>query len=1106
MQKHLLLFLNLLIFGIAHGQNLFPVKLEKKWGLINYDGKLVVDPIYQAIGEFKHFGYAIMQRDKGVGLLNSEGKEIVPPKYYDLKVLSPDLIAVSDEGEWMVINLKGDIILKKGYHKVEIWENGFLAFNKKGKWGLIKNTGEEIAPADYDEIFPEEDGYFLTRKGNNLGILSNAGLVVIPNIAQEIRIVNNQLLFFRKNKMWGAVNQAGKALIQPAYSSWSQLAGGFIKLVKNNKFYIYSSKTQKIIIRGQYDDIFAFSNNHLIIRSKKQLGLVDFKGNLLLPTIYEDIQSFAQGKFRVKLNNQWGVVSAEGKAIIGFGYDYISPKKGKVCIVKKGKLLGVANTMGKELIPPKYDKIILEPHKAKAYTQTGTGKDLLNLYHFDPQGNLKEQDEFTNHFEIKIKGKKTNSPLEEQYYFQLENFEWFYEPEADKWGLRKIADGNIQINPTFQSIDIHRESGFTLVGMRTTSRCEFERTRYRFNKAYGLVNNNEGLLITGMDFIDVNLDDFKNGQPLAHCIFTNGQHGLLNKIGKVILDNYTYIGPFKNGMAKISPSGKLSGSLKKNQGLGSLQKYLKDMQASYTMTDYTQYDQLFNQNAQLVCQDCKWGFIDTLGNPIIRPQFDLVEDFINSAAIVNIGDKWGMINKKGKKVIPCRYDGIEFLENTQNKIVRLYINAPKYGMIDTLGELRVTAVYDEVGYFSEGRLSVKRNGLWGFVNRSGQNIIPCRFREVGDFSEGMAKVKVGGNWGFIDKQGNLLIDFKYKSVGNYHNNLTWVKKDNAIYYINKQESIVFAERYDKAYDFKNGIARVVQNGKYGLIDSLGNIVLKNKYKFISAFGNNGLAIVKYGRSVVYYGVINQKGEKITKKDFIKINPYFEGMAVVKNENGFGYIDTNGRTIIPCKYSKASDFHEGLAAVTYNGNCGYLAPDGKPQIDYKFTRCQDFEGEKAVVYQGLRKAGVIQKDGNFLIKPSVDRLLKFKEGKGLVRDKKYRFYYISERTDHTSGYYQEARPYNHGVAVVQINKKWGVINQKGITLIPPKYDQIGTFHNGFAKVLIQKFSGLSNLKGELIAPPNYEFIAYAGNGLFRAEQGDKIGYLNDAGKWIWEMKK
>lgn len=65
--------------------------------------------------------------------------------------------------------------------------------------------------------------------------------------------------------------------------------------------------------------------------------------------------------------------------------------------------------------------------------------------------------------------------------------------------------------------------------------------------------------------------------------------------------------------------------------------------------------------------------------------------------------------------------------------------------------------------------------------------------------------------------------------------------------------------------------------------------------------------------------------------------------------------------------------------------------------------------------------------------------------------------------------------------MQINGKWGIINQKGIEVIPPKYDRIESFENGFAKVRIEGFNGLSNLKGEVIAEPDYEFIRYAGQG-------------------------
>jgi hypothetical protein len=91
-----------------------------------------------------------------------------------------------------------------------------------------------------------------------------------------------------------------------------------------------------------------------------------------------------------------------------------------------------------------------------------------------------------------------------------------------------------------------------------------------------------------------------------------------------------------------------------------------------------------------------------------------------------------------------------------------------------------------------------------------------------------------------------------------------------------------------------------------------------------------------------------------------------------------------------------------------------------------------------------------------------------------------------------------------VAVVQINGKWGVINRRGMELVPPKYSRIESFENGYAKVRIDGFSGLSNLQGDLIVGADFEYIRYAGQGVFRVEQGDKVGYFDTDGNWIWTL--
>lgn len=63
--------------------------------------------------------------------------------------------------------------------------------------------------------------------------------------------------------------------------------------------------------------------------------------------------------------------------------------------------------------------------------------------------------------------------------------------------------------------------------------------------------------------------------------------------------------------------------------------------------------------------DEKWGYIDSTGKFVIRPQFDDAYNFSdNGLALVQMGDKWGYIDKTGSYVIESQFDrAAPFLEN-----------------------------------------------------------------------------------------------------------------------------------------------------------------------------------------------------------------------------------------------------------------------------------------------------------------------------------------------------------------------------------------------------------------------------------------------------------
>lgn len=1108
MKRLIIIVLCAFVSGLLTAQQAFPVKVNKKWGLIDAGGRIILPPAYDAIGEFKHFGFAAMQRNGKVGLLDEQGKEVVRPVYEDLKMIDSSRVAVMDGGQWMIVDLQGRTVLEKGYERVKVLEGGYLAFMKGKKWGIVDDLGRSISAPVFDEVRQEPQGYFLTLKSEKYGLLAADGREIIPNSAESIQLQSDSLIFFQVNGHWGAIDNAGKALVPPRFDGYQIVSDQFVKWVAAGKAYLYSIPCSSLLTTGEYDNFFPFSRRFALARKGKQLGLLDWCGAPALDAIYDEIQPLSNKAFRVQRQGKWGIHAAQGKELTPLRYDYIAPPKGAVCIVKLNGRYGLLNTEGQEIATPEYLRIEIEDNSAKAYRKSEGGGENLTLLEWDEQGRLSDNNNFSRHFRIRI-GSASDQPgaspgLGENNYL-LDDFEWFYAPAKDRWGLRKLSDGSIQIEPKFNSIQIFPDLGFTLVGMNQNIRGDYERTTFRFEAVFGLVSNTLGRLVTEPVFLDIRFDDFKRGFPMARCVFSNGKHGLIDRIGRIVRRDLAYIGDFNEGLARFAAYGSLSGSMKPEGNLGRLKDYFTGLKAPAFMVDYTEYDQIFQREAWLICQDCQWGYIDTSGQISVAAQYAFAKDFVNGVGIVECDGKWGMVNRRAEIILPCRYDGVQFLENTGNRIVRVYIHQPKYGLIDTLGRLTVSAIYDEIGSFREGRLAVKRNGMWGYVDRDGLEVIPCRFRDAQPFSEGLAAVKLGRFWGYIDKQGNTDIEFALSRAGSFHEGFAWAQASNGYGFIDNTGKFVIEDKFERAFDYQNGIARVVSGGKTGLIDLQGRYTLRPKYQDIQPFDIHGLALVRYGKKNVRYGILDRNGSMITRRHFREIRPFREGLAAIRIRDNFGFIDTTGKIAIPGPFSKVSDFSSERAAVQREGRCGYIDPSGNIIVPLEYSRCLDYEQGKAIAYKGLRQAYLLDMAGNATMEQGFgDRLLRFSDGRGLMRTDDYTFYYITEQSGAYSDYYRNAGPFRHGVAVVETNGKWGVIDQRGIAIIPPKYDRIESFENGYAKVRILGFSGLTNLNGELIVQPDYEYISYAGEGLFRVEQGDKIGYFDQEGKWVWDL--
>jgi hypothetical protein len=90
-----------------------------------------------------------------------------------------------------------------------------------------------------------------------------------------------------------------------------------------------------------------------------------------------------------------------------------------------------------------------------------------------------------------------------------------------------------------------------------------------------------------------------------------------------------------------------------------------------------------------------------------------------------------------------------------------------------------------------------------------------------------------------------------------------------------------------------------------------------------------------------------------------------------------------------------------------------------------------------------------------------------------------------------------------LASVELNDKYGYINQAGDWVIKPQFDWTDDFSdNGLAKVNLNGKYGYINQAGDWVIKPQFkDAYSFSDNGLARVKVNGKVGVINNQGQWI-----
>ena len=250
--------------NIWYEDNCLKVQKDGKYGLINLDGKVLLEPQYEDIAALDGVKNSLkIKKDGKIGIADKDGKIIIEPKYLDITNLGKDNksgFIVKDQNEkYGVIDYSANKVLESKYNSVEkISGDNLYVVKEDGKTKVIKQDGTDYITEGFDKIktilSSAKDGVIFSKDGK-YGVMKENNEIVIEPVYEDLIKAQNTTLIAKKDGKYGVIDFSRNQKILFDYTSikYDEVADIFI--TENSSYIntiinsVYETKLSGILIK-----------------------------------------------------------------------------------------------------------------------------------------------------------------------------------------------------------------------------------------------------------------------------------------------------------------------------------------------------------------------------------------------------------------------------------------------------------------------------------------------------------------------------------------------------------------------------------------------------------------------------------------------------------------------------------------------------------------------------------------------------------------------------------------------------------------------------------------------------------------------------------------
>ena len=295
---------------------------------------------------------------------------------------------------------------------------------------------------------------------------------------------------------------------------------------------------------------------------------------------------------------------------------------------------------------------------------------------------------------------------------------------------------------------------------------------------------------------------------------------------------------------------------------------------------------------------------------------------------------------------------------------------------------------------------------------------------------------------------------------------------------------------------------VQRDGHWGFMDATGRLAVSATYDAVIPF-SEGMAAGrnwKDGRHVWTFFEVD--GTEVFEIEAYGMGPFKNGLARAQANGRWGFIDDSGTWVINPYMNDARDFAEGLARVKTTGwQWTFIDADGDVVIDTKYGEISDFSDGRAR-FEDDDQWGFLDTSGNEAITPQFSEARSFSDGRAAVKvGDRWGFIgtngqFVLQPQFISAGDYAENR------APVRTENLWEYVDGSGQRVIDPQFDDARGFSEGRAAVYIDGYWTFIKPDGTRIHAPEFDEVWDFEGGIARVRIGEKTGYGDKGGAYVW----